>query len=147
LDLVHVPFSGAGPAVVSVLGGDTPIGFSSLAATLPQIQAGKLRALAVTSKTRSSALPDVPTFAEAGSPAILGDSWVGVLVPTGTPNEIVALLHREIVQIIAQPDMKERLATQGYEPVASTPEQFAELIRSEIETWGKIIQAANIKVN
>jgi tripartite-type tricarboxylate transporter receptor subunit TctC len=147
LDLVHVPFSGAGPAVVSVLGGDPPIGFSSLAATLPQIQAGKLRALAVTSPARSSALPDVPTFTEAGSPNIIGDSWVGVLVPSGTSKEIVAQLHREIVQIIAQPDMKERLAALGYEPVAGTPAQFSELIRSETETWAKVIQAANIKVN
>jgi hypothetical protein len=102
LDLAHVPFGGAGPAVVSVVGGDTPIGFSSLAAALPQIKDGKLRALAVTSKTRSGALPEVPTMAEAGYPAIVGDSWVGVLVPPGTSKAIVTVLNREIVRIIGE---------------------------------------------
>ena len=130
VDLVHVPFGGAGPSVVSVVGGHTPIGLTSLVAALPQIKDGKVRALAVTSKTRSDALPDVPTMAEAGHPAVVGDSWVGVLVPTGTPKEIVALLNREIVQIIAQPETKERLATLGFEPVAGTPQQFAQDIKS-----------------
>src|SRR5262245_59643886 len=146
LDLVHVPFGGAAPAVVSVMGGHTPIGFSSLAAAAEQIKDGKLRALAVTSKTRSQALPNVPTMAEAGHPDIVGDSWVGVLVPAATPKGIITLLHSEIVQIMAQSEMKQRLVTLGYEPVASTPEYFAERIRSEINTWGKVIEAANIKV-
>ena len=147
LDLAHVPFGGAGPAVVSVVGGHTPIGFSSLAAALPQIRDGKLRALAVTSKMRSVALPEVPTMAEAGYPAILGDSWVGVLLPAGTPKAIVALLNQEIVRIIAQGDMKERLEALGYGPIGSTPEQFSERIKVEMETWGKVIAAANIRVN
>ncbi len=145
VDLVHVPFGGAGPSVVSVVGGHTPIGFASLAAALPHIRDGKLRALAVTSRARSDALPEVPTMAEAGYPGILGDSWVGVLVPSGTPKQIVALLNREIVQIIGQADMRERLATLGFEPVASSPQQFAEQIKTEIDMWGKVIQAANIK--
>lgn len=147
LDLAHVPFGGAGPAVVSVVGGHTPIGFSSLAAALPRIRDGKLRALAVTSKTRAAALPEVPTMAEAGYPAILGDSWVGVLVPAGTRKDIVTLLNREIVGIIAQADVQERLQALGYEPIGSTPEQFSERIKAEMETWGKVIAAANIKVN
>jgi tripartite-type tricarboxylate transporter receptor subunit TctC len=146
VDLVHVPFGGAGPSVVSVVGGHTPIGLTSLAAALPQIKDGKVRALAVTSKARSDALPDVPTMAEAGHPDVVGDSWVGVLVPTGTPKEIVALLNREIVQIIAQPETKKRLATLGFEPVAGSPQQFAQAIKSEIEAWAKVIRAANIKV-
>jgi tripartite-type tricarboxylate transporter receptor subunit TctC len=145
LDLVHVPFNGGGPAIAAVVAGHTPIGFNALTPAVPQIKEGKLRALAVTSKTRSQILPDVPTMTEAGYPDIAGDSWVGVLVPAGTPKEIVALLHREIAKIIALPDMKERLATLGFEPVVSTPAEFASQIRLEIETWAKVIRAAKIK--
>lgn len=145
LDWAHVPFQGAGPSVVSVIGGHTPIGLTSLAAGLPQIKDGKVRALAVTSKARSEALPDVPTMGETGHPGIVGDSWVGVLVPTGTPKHIIALLHREIVQIIGQADMKQQLATLGYEPVAGTPEQFSEDIKAELKSWANVIKAAGVK--
>jgi tripartite-type tricarboxylate transporter receptor subunit TctC len=124
LDLAHVPFTGAGPSVVSVVGGHTPIGLTSLAAGLSQIKAGKVPALAVTSKTRSPVLPDVPTMAEAGHPGVVGDSWVGVLVPTGTPKNIVARLHREIVQIIAQPEMKQRLAKLATSRSPARPSSF-----------------------
>jgi len=145
LDLVHVPFNGAGPAIASVVAGHAPIGFSTLASAAAQIAGGQVRALAVTSKARSRLLPELPTMAEAGYPDIEGDGWVGVLVPAGTPKEIITLLHREIVRIIALPDMKERLPTLGFEPVASTPEEFAERIKVELETWRKVIRAANIK--
>jgi tripartite-type tricarboxylate transporter receptor subunit TctC len=145
LDLVHVPFNGGGPAIAAVVAGHTPIGFNALTPAVPQIKAAKLRALAVTSKTRSQILADVPTMTEAGYPDIAGDSWVGVLVPAGTPKEIITLLHREIAKIIALPDMKERLATLGFEPVVSTPEDFGRQISAEIEFWGKVIRAANIK--
>jgi tripartite-type tricarboxylate transporter receptor subunit TctC len=145
LDLVHVPFNGGGPAIAAVVAGHAPIGFNALTPAVPQIKEGTLRALAVTSKTRSQILPDVPTMTEAGYPDIAGDSWVGVLVPSGTPQEIVRLLHREIAAIIALPDMKARLTTLGFEPVVSTPEEFESQIRVEIETWGKVIRAANIK--
>lgn len=145
LDLVHVPFNGGGPATAAVVAGHTPIGFNAITPAVPQIKDGKLRALAVTSKTRSQSLPDVPTMTEAGYPDIAGDSWIGILVPAGTPKEIVTVLHREIAGIIALPDMKQRLATLGFEPVASTPEEFAKQIGTEIETWSKVIRAANIK--
>lgn len=147
LDFVHVPFSGAAPAMVSVAGGHTPIGFSSMAAALPHIRDGKVRALAVTSSTRSRSLPDVPTMAEAGHPDIVGDSWVGVLVPAGTPRSIVAVLHREIVGIIREPDMRDRLAKMGYEPIAGTPEEFAERIAVETRTWRKVIALADIRIH
>jgi tripartite-type tricarboxylate transporter receptor subunit TctC len=147
LDLVPVAFTGAGPAIVSVLGGHTPIGFSTLAAAASNVKDGKLRALAVTSKRRAQALPEVPTMAEAGHPDIAGDSWIGVLVPTGTPKDVITLLHRELVQIIEQPAMKERLLTLGYEPVANTPDAFAERIGVEIKTWAKVIRAANLMVH
>ena len=112
---------------------------------MPQIKDGKLRALAVTSKVRSQILPDVPTMTEAGHPDIAGDSWIGVLVPAGTPKEIIALLHREIAKIIAVPQMKNRLATLGFEPVVSTPEEFGNQIRAEIQKWGNVIRQANIR--
>lgn len=146
LDLLPVPFGGAGPATASVVAGHTPIGFISLAAVASHVNDGKLRALAVTSKTRPRMLPDVPTMEQVGHPDILGDSWVGVLVPAGTPENIIALLHREIVQIIAQPEMAERLLTLGYEPVASTPAEFAKQITAELAIWANVVRAANIKV-
>jgi tripartite-type tricarboxylate transporter receptor subunit TctC len=104
-----------------------------------------VRALAITSKGRSQILPDVPTMAEAGYPEIEGDSWVGVLVPAGTPKDIISLLSREVVKIIALPDMKARLGELGYDLVGSTPGEFAARIKVEIEMWGKVIRAAKIK--
>jgi len=112
---------------------------------VPQIEDGKLRALAVMSKHRSKALPDLPTIAEAGYPELDGDAWVGVLVPAGTPRDIVTLLHREIVKLIAQPDMQERLATLGLEPVGDSPEEFSAQMKVEMEKWAKVIRAAKIK--
>ena len=146
LDLVHVPFNGGGPAIGSVLAGHTPISFGVPAPAVPLIADGKLRALAVTSKTRSHALPDVPTMAEAGYPHIEGNAWYAVIVPAGTPKDITTLLHREIVKIIALPDMKERLATLGFDPVANTPDEFAAEIKTEIATWAKVIRTAGIKM-
>jgi tripartite-type tricarboxylate transporter receptor subunit TctC len=145
LDLVHVPFNGGGPAIAAVVGDHVEIGFGSPAASIPQIKQGNVRALAITSKRRSQILPDVPTMTEAGYPEIEGDSWVGVLVPAGTSKDIIDLLYREVVKIIAMPDMAARLGELGYDPVGSTPEQFAVRIKVEIETWAKVIQAAHIR--
>jgi tripartite-type tricarboxylate transporter receptor subunit TctC len=147
LDLVPVPYNGGGPAVAAVVAGHTPIGFNAITPAAPLIREGNVRALAVTSKTRSQTIPNVPTMTEAGYADIKGDSWVGVLVPAGTPKDIIALLNREIVNSIAQPDMKERLTTLGFEPVGSTPEQFAKQIKLEIETWGNVIRAAKIRLD
>jgi len=145
LDLVHVPFGGGGPAVAAVVAGHTPISFSSPQAAMQHVREGTVRALAVTSKTRSQIFPDVPTMTEAGYPDIEGDSWVGILVPARTPPDIVDVLQGESAKILAQPDMKERLTALGYEVVASTPEEFATRIKIEIDMWGKVIRAANIK--
>ena len=145
LDLVPVPFGGGGPAVAAVVAGHTPISFGSPQAAMQHVREGTVRALAVTSKTRSQLFPDVPTMTEAGYPQIEGESWVGILVPARTPANIIDLLHRESAKILAVPDMKERLTTLGYEVVASTPEEFATRIKIEIDMWGKVIRAANIK--
>jgi len=145
LDLVHVPYNGAGPSVASVVAGHSPIGFSTLAAAGPYIKAGTLRALAITSKRRSQIEPAIPTMTEAGYPDIEGDNWVGVLVPARTSKEIVTLLQSEIIKILATEEIKERLTTLGFDVVASTPEEFERRIRAEIETYGKVIRAGNIK--
>jgi tripartite-type tricarboxylate transporter receptor subunit TctC len=145
LDVVHVPFNSGGLAIGSVVAGHTPLGFSALAPTISHIEEGKLRALAVASKTRSQILPAVSTMAEAGYPEIEGDAWFAILVPAGTPKEIVALLNRAIIEIMAGPDMKERMATLGYEPLGNTPEESAALLSMETAKWTKIIRGAGIK--
>jgi tripartite-type tricarboxylate transporter receptor subunit TctC len=145
LDLVHVPYNGSGPTIASVVAGHTPIGFAALSSAAPFAMEGKLRVLAVMSKKRSHALPDVPTIAEAGFPDLDGDGWVGALVPARASKEIAATLHREINLIITQPDTRERLAALGFDPVGTTPEEFVTQLRTEAEKWAKVIRAANIK--
>src|SRR5262245_16915466 len=145
LDLVHVPFNSGGLAIGSTLAGHTPVSFGTLPPAVAHIKDGKLRALAVTSKARSQTLPDVVTMAEAGYPDIAGESWFGVVAPATTPRNIIVLLNREIARITALGDVKERLATLGFEPVATSPEQFGGRIKSDAETWAKVIRAANIK--
>ena len=145
LDLVHVPYSGSGPAITATVAGHTPICFASLSTAVPPAKEGKLRVLAVMSKNASSSLPDAPSIAAAGYPGLDGDGWVGALLPAGTPKDIVALLNREIVRIIALPDVKERFATLGLDPVGGSPDDFARQLRAEGEKWAKVIRAANLK--
>jgi len=145
LDLVHIPFNSAGLAIGSTVAGHTPIAFTTPPPVVPQVKEGKLRALAVASKTRLQALPDVPTMAEAGYPDIEGEAWFAVIVPARTPKEIIALLHGEIVKTIALPDMKERMATLGFVPVGSSPEVCAAQLRTEAAKWAKVIREAGIK--
>jgi tripartite-type tricarboxylate transporter receptor subunit TctC len=147
LDLIHVPFNSAGPAVGSTLAGHTPIAFTSLPPAVPQIKEGKLRALAVTSPTRSPALPDVPTMAEAGYPEIEGEGWFAFIVPAGTPGDVIDLLHREIVKAIALPDIQEKMEALGFLVVGTTPEQATALFRTESAKWSKVIREAGIKAN
>jgi tripartite-type tricarboxylate transporter receptor subunit TctC len=147
LDLVHVPYTGSGPSTAAVVAGHDPIGVSTIAPVVPHIRAGTLRALAVTSPTRSQLLPDVPTMAEAGYPDIRGDGWVGVFVPAKTPKGIVTLLHDEIAAVLALPDVRANLTMIGFEPVADTPEEFAARIHAELDLWGKVIRASNLKAH
>jgi len=145
VDLVHVPYGGSGPATASVVAGHTPILFGAIASAEPFVKDGKLRALAVLTKKRSPGLPDTPTMAEAGFPEVEGDGWVGALVPARTPKEIVDTLHREIVKMLREPDMIERLATLGLDPIGTTPQEFAAQMRTEGEKWANVIKAANIR--
>jgi tripartite-type tricarboxylate transporter receptor subunit TctC len=147
LDIVHVPFSGAGPAIQALAGGHTPMAFTSLPPAIPLIQDGTIRALAVSAATRVAALPDVPTLAEAGLPDQEADTLQAVLVPAGTPRGIVDFLYREVKAIVALPDIKERFEVLGLDPVTNTPEEFAAQIKREIAKWGKVIHDANIKID
>jgi len=145
LDLVAVSFNGGGPAITSTIGGHTPILYTSISTAAGHIKQGTVRAIAITSAQRSPVLPDVPTLAEAGAPGQESDIILGVLVPAGTPQDVVDRLHREIVRIVALPDVRERLSALGFEPIASTPKEFADRIRWEIDKWAKVIRAANIR--
>ena len=145
LDLVHVPFNGAGPAIASTIGGHTPIAFGSPASSVAQVKQGNLRGLAVASKRRLAALPDVPTMAQSGFPEIECDARLGVVAPAGTPRDIIAQLNREIAKLVALPDVKERLATLGFEPSANTPEDAAAVFRVEAAKWAKVVREAGIR--
>jgi tripartite-type tricarboxylate transporter receptor subunit TctC len=143
LDLTHVPFSGGGQAITSTIGGHTSIAVSAVPTAVPYVRAGNVRALAVMSAKRTAALPDVPTMAEAGRP-LEADIVTGLLVRAGTPKDIVDLLHREVVRVMAVPDVRDRLVMLGFEPVADSPDEFAMWIRNEIAKWAKVIRDANI---
>src|SRR3954451_13907092 len=145
LEVVHVPYPGAGPAVAAAVSGTVPALSSATPPVVPHILDGGLRALAVTGKARSPSLPEVPTMAEAGFAETKGDQWVDVFAPAKTPKEIVAVLHRELAKALASPDIKERFAQIGFTPVGSSPEELAALIRSDMENWSKVIRAGNLK--
>ena len=146
LDLVHVPFGGAAPAVSSTIAGHTPIAFTALPPSMSNIKEGTLRALAVLSANRHSALPDVPNAVEAGVPDLESDTLTGLLAPAGTPPEIVALLHREIAKMAAAPDVRERLGSLGFVPVANTPAEFGARIKTELKRWADVVKAAHIRI-
>ncbi len=142
---VQLPYKGAAPAITDLLGGHIPMAALSIASGMPHIQGGKVRGLAVTSATRSPALPDVPTVAESGFPGFEANGWLGILVPNGTPPDIIAKLNGEIAKVMQSPEMKKQLLAQGVEARVSTPEQFGALIKNETAKWGKIIADAGIK--
>jgi tripartite-type tricarboxylate transporter receptor subunit TctC len=146
LDLVHVPFNGAAPAITATIAGHTPIAFAALPATIVNVKEGTLRALAVLSEKRTPQLPDLPTMAEAGAPDHEADLPTSLLAPAGTPEEIVDLIYREVVKIVAMADVKDRLAALGFEPVANTPQDYAARMKREIAKWSKVARDANIKV-
>jgi tripartite-type tricarboxylate transporter receptor subunit TctC len=144
VDITHVPFNGGGPATASTLGGHVPLAVSAVPTAITYVRGGNLRALAVFSSKRSSALPDVPTMMEASGHDLPADIVNGFIAPAGTPKPVIEFLHRETVKVMSNPDTRAKLATMGFDPVASTPEEFAQWIRTEIVRWGKVIREANI---
>jgi len=145
IDIVHVPYKGGGPALTDLIGGHISLLFPTMTIALPHVNAGRLRALAVIASKRAAAQPDVPTMAEAGLPAVTMTSWYGMLAPAGVPRPLIDMLSAEIRKILAQPDVRERLASQFAEPVGSTPAVFAKLVAGEIVTWTAVAKAGGIK--
>ena len=146
--MVHIPYKGAAPATADLLGGQVQLMFDNLASALPNVKAGKLRALAVTTLARSPAIPELPTIAESGLPGFDLTTWFGLLVPAGTPPEIVARLNAEIVRALDAKDMRERLEKMGAEPLSNnTPERFAAFIRSEAAKYARVVKDSGAKVD
>ncbi len=145
LDIVQIPYKGAAPMVTDLIGGQLSLTITGIPALLAQVKAGKLRALAVTTAKRVALLPELPTISEAGLPGYEATAWYGVLAPTGTKREIVAILNAGIVKSVKHRDTSERLAAEGAEPATNTPEEFSAFIASEMARWSKVIKAAGIK--
>lgn len=143
----HVPYKGSGPALTDVIGGQTELMFDSMPSSIGHIRGGKLRAIAVTTAKRTSALPDVPTIAEAGFPGFDISTWYGVWAPAGTPMDVVARVSGEIAKIVRMPQVRERLAGLGATPVGNTPAEFAAYNLSELVKWGKIVKASGATVD
>jgi len=145
LDVVHVPYAGAPAAMIDLIAGRLAFTFGTLGVQLPQVKAGKIRALAVTSLTRLEALPEIPTVAESGLPGFEYAGWLGIAAPAGTPQPIIERLQREIALVLLTDEARKDFASYGREPVASTPAAFAAFIRAEHAKWGRVIRDANIK--
>jgi len=145
--LQHIPYKGAVPLMTDLIGGQVDLSFQTTIATIPHIRSGKIKAIAVTGDRRLSALPEVPTYAEAGLPGYGIAGWMGIVAPAGTPKPITDKISNEVAAILAMPEIVEYLAKQGMEPFVSTPAQFAALIKSEIAMYTKIIKTANVKLD
>lgn len=143
--IVHIPYKGTGPAVTALLGGEVDLYFTTVPAAVPLVKGGKVRALGVTSTQRSPLMPDVAPIADAGLKGYETSTWHGILVPAATPKDIVARLNSEIVKILAQSDVREKLIGQGLEPTGGTPEQFGAYLRSEIAKWAKVVKASGAR--
>ena len=144
MDLVHVPYKGGGPAAAAVLGGEVQLMFGSVAMTMPQIRASKLKALASTGPKRSSVAPGLPTLDESGFPGFNVTSWIGLLVPAETGDAIVNRLHREVIAALKLADVQEAMARQGLEVTTNSPAEFAAQIRTETKVWAEVIKTAGI---
>jgi tripartite-type tricarboxylate transporter receptor subunit TctC len=145
LKMVHIPYKGTGPAMVDMLAGHTAVMAGTMVTTVPQIRAGRLRGLGITTTKRSDAAPDIPTISEAGLPGFESVQWYGLLAPANTPRDIVNRLHGEMVKILQQPAIRKRFAADGADVVANTPDQFAAYIKAELVKWDKVARGAGIE--
>jgi tripartite-type tricarboxylate transporter receptor subunit TctC len=146
INLLGVPYKGAGAAMVDLAAGDVPLIFTTVAAAKPLLDSGRIRAIAVGAKKRTRALPNLPTFEELGFAGMDAPLWIGMMAPRGTPDTIIKKLHSEFTKALASPDVQERLAGQSAEIVASGPDEFGRMIRIDTERWAKVVKAANIKI-
>lgn len=147
IEMTHVPYRGAAPAVNDLLSGQVDLMFMDIAVLLPHVQAGTMRAVAIGSAKRSPSLPDLPTTAELGLPQVVADNWYGIVAPPATPQPIVDRLHAILVEALNAPETKEKLGLQGAIVVANKPDEFAAYIRSEIDKWAEVVKAAGVKAN
>ena len=147
VEMVHVAYKGGGPAMTELIGGQVSLMFDQILTSLPHVQSGRLRGLAVTTANRSPAAPQIPTIAEAALPGYAVTTWHGLLAPAGTPREIVNRLSGETARALQNPDIRDRFAAQGVDPVSSTPEQFSAMMKSELEKWRKVIAASGTKID
>jgi tripartite-type tricarboxylate transporter receptor subunit TctC len=147
VDLVHVPYKGGGPAVSDLAGGQVQVCFEGLPTLLPHIKSGKVRALAITGAKRDPALPEVPTFAEAGLPGYDANFWNGLVAPAGTPAEVIARLNSVLVQALATPEVHAALVRLGLEAAGTTPQQFGDFIAAEIDKWARVVKASGAKID
>ena len=145
IQMIHVPYKGSAPSVIALLGGEVNLLFTSIPAGLPQIRAGRMKAIAVSTLQRSSALPDVATLNEAGLPGYDAASWYGLLAPAGTPKNILETLSREVVKIMRVPEIRERFASDGFEPAGYAPAEFRKFLRGELVKWARVVKTADIK--
>lgn len=147
VEMTHVPYKGGGPAMIGVMAGETSVMFPTMQSALPHVKSGRLRALAISTATRSPAVPDIATVAESGVPGYDATGWYGMLTPAGTPQAAINRLHAETVKILTAPDFKARLAAEGAVAVGNTPAQFDKFIRDETAKWAKIIRDLKLKVD
>ena len=147
VDLVHVPYKGNVPAITDLIAGQTSLLFATMPTVLPQVQAGRLKALAVTSSVRSPAAPELPTIAEAALPGYSVTNWIGIFAPAGTPRDAVSKLNGEIIRIMQAPDIRKRLANEGAKFTPWTPEEFTAFVKAEIAKWAKVVKEAGIRVD
>jgi len=144
VDITHVPYKGGGPAVLAVMTGEVTMLFATMPSAMQQVKGGRLKALAVTGRTRSPAVPELPTMLESGVKDFVVSIWIGIVVPRGAPANVVERLNKEVAKALQVPEVVSRLKEEGYEPVASTPEHMAADIKTETATWAKVIKAAGI---
>ena len=143
--MVHVPYKGAAPATNDLLGGQVDMMFNNPVSSFPHVKAGKLRALAVTGSSRLVTAPDVPTIAELGYPGFEASTWYGFLGPAGIPKDVVVKAHADIVKVLRLPDVQERLAAQGFDSIGTTPEQFGDVLRVDVERWRQVVKATGLR--
>ncbi|MCC6531559.1 MAG: tripartite tricarboxylate transporter substrate binding protein [Burkholderiales bacterium] len=147
IDIVHVPYRGGAPAMADLMGGQVSMMFNSLPAVIPQVKAHRLRPIAIASSIRTKGLPEVPTFAEGGLPAVEAGSWYGVFAPAGTPSAVIGKLNAELVRMLQSAEIQQRLVVEGADAIGNTPEQFAAQVERDIAKWSKVARASGIRLD